>query len=175
MSDFLMPKARHAEFRDAETLSAIDRSTWGPTVTPAPLPSPDSPFFDDKTDPSNTLIAEDGGKVLGYVVLHQSIPLPSHSHVLEISGLAVDPLHQGRGVGRFLIQWAKVEAQRRGAAKLSLRVLSPNEPARRLYESCGFSIEGILRDEFVLAGQRLDDILMACRLKSSTSEPLPMS
>jgi len=50
----------------------------------------------------------------------------------------------------------------RGARKLSLRVLGGNVAARRLYESCGFMAEGILREEYFLGGRYVDDVLMAC-------------
>lgn len=110
-------------------------------------------------------MAEDDGRVVGYVTLHQSIPLATHSHVLEINGLAVDPAHQGQGVGRRLVEEAKREARRRGARKLTLRVLRPNVSARQLYDSCGFAVEGVLEAEFVLQGQPVDDVLMAWHLR----------
>lgn len=144
---------------------ALDISTWSPDTTPAPTRDPSSTFFSDVTRPEDVLVADDDGTVVGYVKLHQSIPLASHGHVLEMNGLAVDPAHQRRGVGRALIQAAGREAQHRGARKLSLRVLSPNVSARRLYESSGFTVEGILKAEFVLQGQPVDDVLMAWHLE----------
>ena len=59
---------------------------------------------------------------------------------------------------------AKAEAVRRGARKLSLRVMAPNATARRLYEACGFVVEGILVGEFILNGRPVDDVLMTSRL-----------
>jgi len=53
------------------------------------------------------------------------------------------------------------EARRRGARKVSLRVLGSNAVARRLYARCGFVEEGVLRDEFVLDGRFVDDVFMA--------------
>lgn len=159
-----MLTVRRAQSCDDEALTAIDVSTWSPSVTPAPPRDSRSPFFDGRTSPADILVAEDDGRLLGYVALHQPIPLPSHSHVLEINGLAVDPASQGRGVGRLLVDQAKDEARRRGASKLTLRVLSTNPSARRLYASCGFTVEGTLRGEFVLDGQHVDDLLMACRI-----------
>ena len=53
------------------------------------------------------------------------------------------------------------EARRRGATKLSLRVLGHNQGARRVYERCGFHVEGVLTGEFVLDGVAVDDVLMA--------------
>jgi RimJ/RimL family protein N-acetyltransferase len=40
-------------------------------------------------------------------------------------------------------------------------VLETNTRARRLYEAAGFEVEGVLRDEFLLAGRYVDDLLMA--------------
>ena len=40
-------------------------------------------------------------------------------------------------------------------------MFSPNERARRLYESAGFVVEGVLREEFFLEGRYVDDVLMA--------------
>jgi RimJ/RimL family protein N-acetyltransferase len=42
-----------------------------------------------------------------------------------------------------------------------LRVLGPNKAARQLYATCGFATEGVLREEFLLNGRYVDDILMA--------------
>jgi RimJ/RimL family protein N-acetyltransferase len=53
------------------------------------------------------------------------------------------------------------QAQSRGARKLALRVLGTNTRARSLYESCGFLVEGLLREEFFLDGRYVDDVLMA--------------
>jgi GNAT superfamily N-acetyltransferase len=158
---------RTANFEPA--LSEIDIATWSPGVTPAPPRDPSSPFFGGRSDPGDVLVAESEGETRGYLMFHQSIPLPSHSHVLQINGLAVHPEHQGQGIGRFLVEKAKCVAQRRGVRKLSLRVLSPNVSARRLYEGCGFVVEGVLRDEFVREGELVDDVLMACHLAADST------
>jgi len=46
-------------------------------------------------------------------------------------------------------------------------VLSPNVLARQLYESCGFTVEGVLEVEFVIEGEVVDDVLMAWHLGRS--------
>jgi ribosomal protein S18 acetylase RimI-like enzyme len=155
---------RPAVLVDDARLAAIDRVTWSPAVTPAPRPAPTAGFFKDPERVHEVLVAEDDDTVVGYVALHQSIPLPSHAHVLEVNGLAVDPSRQGCGIGRRLVEAAKAEAARRGVRKLTLRVLAPNTEARRLYERCGFRREGVLEGEFVLDGHLVDDVLMSCRL-----------
>jgi ribosomal protein S18 acetylase RimI-like enzyme len=153
---------------DDEPLGRIDEASWSSNVTPAPRREPGARFFRARTSPEDVLVAVVDGAVAGYVSLHQSIPLPSHAHVLEITGLAVDPSFRGSGIGRRLVTEAQREAARRGARKLSLRVLAPNASARALYESCGFEVEGVLRGEFVLDGAPTDDVLMACRLDRSS-------
>ena len=75
--------------------------------------------------------------------------------------LAVDPAARGRGIGEMLLEAAVAEAARRGARKLTLRVLAGNAPARRLYEWAGFTVEGVLKDEFLIEGRYVDDVLMA--------------
>jgi ribosomal protein S18 acetylase RimI-like enzyme len=67
-------------------------------------------------------------------------------------------------VGRALVRAAVEEARRRGARRITLRVLGHNTPARRLYESEGFAVEGIQPEEFRLAGEYVDDVLMGRRI-----------
>ena len=152
---------RRATETDDAALLAIDKQTWTDAVSPAPTPPEASAFFRDRTGPQDVLLAEAGGEVAGYVSLTQDLPIPSHTHVLTVNGLAVDPARQGNGIGRRLVEAAVAEAARRGARKVSLRVLAPNTTARTLYESCGFVVEGVLRGEFVLRGKPVDDLLMA--------------
>jgi ribosomal protein S18 acetylase RimI-like enzyme len=158
-----MVVVRPARPEDAAALRAIDTATWSPQVSPAPLPA-DSPFFNDRVDAHDVLVAEVDGEVAGYTTLAQHFGVPSHKHVLEVNGLAVDPRRQRRGVGKALVEAAVAEAHRRGARKLSLRVLEHNRAARLLYETCGFAVEGVLVDEFLLDGQYVGDVFMARRV-----------
>jgi ribosomal protein S18 acetylase RimI-like enzyme len=112
----------------------------------------------------NVLVAEIDGAIAGYVRLGRVFPIAASEHVLMISGLAVDPAFQRRGVGRSLMEAAVREARARGARRLTLRVLAHNESAVRLYESVGFVVEGVLRGEFFLDGRYVDDMLMALDL-----------
>ena len=48
-----------------------------------------------------------------------------------------------------------------GARKVALRVRRPNAPARRLYQFSGVLVERALRQEFLLQGQYVEDVLMA--------------
>jgi len=139
----------------------IDRSTWTTTSSPSPPPAQGAPFFGTRTRPHDVLVATVDGTIAGYISIRPPTELPASSHVQHVTGLAVDPELQGRGLGEALLEAAAAEAVRRGARRLTLRVLAPNAPARRLYERCGFVVEGVLRGEFRLDGEDVDDVLMA--------------
>ena len=159
-------RTRRSTSADAAALARVDLATW--TWQSSPSEPPDDAdshvFFNERTTPDHVLVAEVDGAVIGFVTLRPATSLPSNAHVLQIQGLGVDPAYQGRGVGQALLEAAAEEARRRGARKLSLRVLGSNTTARRLYERCGFAVEGVLAEEFLLNGHYVDDVLMALRL-----------
>jgi ribosomal protein S18 acetylase RimI-like enzyme len=152
---------RQARPEDEPELRDIDAATWAAGVSPGPPPSAGAAFFGVRIAPADVLVAETGRVIAGFAALGQSGPLASQSHVLQIRGLAVHPARQRGGAGRRLTEACIEQARSRGARKLSLRVLGGNVAARRLYESCGFRVEGVLREEFFLGGRYVDDVLMA--------------
>jgi len=152
---------RTAGADDEAALAKIDERTWTSVVSPAPPPPPGTPFFDGDARPEDFLVAEHDGVVAGYVRLAAGFDIPAHRHVLVIGGLAVDPDRQRLGLARRLVDAAVAEAGRRGARKVTLRVLGHNTGARRVYERCGFVVEGVLRGEFRVDGADVDDVLMA--------------
>lgn len=156
-----MIHVRVARVEDDPALSRIDAITWSAENSPhASAPSGEG-FFSERRQPEDVLVAELDGAVAGYAILRQAHTMDSHAHVLELNGLAVDQVFQRNGIGRRLIEAAVDEAVTRHARKLSLRVLSTNPSARRLYAACGFVTEGVLRSEFVIAGRDVDDVVMA--------------
>jgi ribosomal protein S18 acetylase RimI-like enzyme len=152
---------RRATLDDDRALTEIDRVTWAGWITPAALWSAERTFFGRGLQPSDVLVAEVNGAPVGYVQLGSPTPLRSNGHVLEVQGLAVLPSHQRRGIGRQLTLAAMDEARQRGARRVRLRVLGTNPGARQLYASLGFEVEGVLRGEFLIDGQYVDDVLMA--------------
>lgn len=153
---------RPATLEDEAALARLDRDTWSTlhAVQPRPQP-PYAPFFDERHEPRDHLVAEaDGGRVIGYIRLRPPTSLPSNAHILQIQGLAVAEDARGHGVGRALLRAALDEARRRGARRISLRVLGHNTPARALYASEGFVVEGVLTGEFLLGDEYVDDVLM---------------
>ena len=107
------------------------------------------------------------GGLAGYVALGRALVLESN-RLLEVSASRSIRRSAVAGSGRLLVGAAVREASARGARRLTLRVLAPNAAARRLYESCGFEVEGVLREEFWLGGRFVDDVLMALNLSSAS-------
>lgn len=78
----------------------------------------------------------------------------------QIQGLVVAESARGRGVARALLRAAVERARAEGARRITLRVLGHNAPARALYASEGFAVEGVLPGELLIDGQYVDDVLM---------------
>ena len=159
--DRISIEIRLAGAADEPALTAIDLQTRSAAVTPAPDPAPGFALFDGRATPQDTLVAVLEGEPVGLIAIAHPTGLESHSHVYEVIDLAVATEYQRQGIGRALVGAAVGEAAARGARRLTLRVLSSNPGARALYESAGFAVEGVLREEFLLEGRYVDDLLMA--------------
>jgi ribosomal protein S18 acetylase RimI-like enzyme len=159
---------RVARPADEAGLTRLDAAAWTPASGfPSVIERVNDPFFTFFTDdspPEAHLVAELDGRLAGYIRVKPVTPLRENAHVLGIVGLAVAPANRRRGVASALLAAAEQHARARGARKLSLRVLSSNETAVRLYERHGFQREGTLRDEFCIGGRFVDDVVMAKHL-----------
>jgi GNAT superfamily N-acetyltransferase len=85
--------------------------------------------------PGGVFVAEDGaGAVAGYVTTR----LSPDSGIGWIPNLAVDPAHQGRGLGRALLEHALSFLRRSGMAVAKIETLEQNPVGQSLYPSLGF-------------------------------------
>lgn len=84
------------------------------------------------------IVAEIEGKVAGFAVLFVG------DAEAELDGLFVEPEHWKQGIGRALVDFATLEARKRG---LALMVVA-NPAAREFYEKCGFASEGEAQTRF---------------------------
>ena len=76
---------------------------------------------------AETVVYELDGRVVGFLALIGN----------EVGAIFVDPEHQGRGVGRALMDWA-----RDSRPFLELSVFEANQSGRGFYESYGFEYVG---------------------------------
>jgi len=160
---------RPAQQRDDAVLAHLDATAWSaesgfPSVI-SRVADAGGAFFTADNPPDAFLVAELAGKVVGYIRLKPPTPLPENAHVLQVQGLAVHPDARRRGIAGMLLAAAERRSRERGKRKLSLRVLSTNTAAIALYERLGFAREGVLRDEFIINGSYVDDIVMAKALQ----------
>jgi ribosomal protein S18 acetylase RimI-like enzyme len=161
-------RLRPATTADDAALRAVDAVAWDPgTGFPSVQAQHRPTFFAADDDPARTLVAERDGALVGYVRTRPPTPLPEHTHVWGIEGFAVLPGERGRGTGAALLDALAQQAEGAGVRKLSLRVLSTNERAQRLYARAGYEVEGVLCGEFVVDGHLVDDVLMARHLAGS--------
>jgi ribosomal protein S18 acetylase RimI-like enzyme len=150
---------------DQAALAEVDALAWSAeSGFPSVAVVKDGTFFTTANPPEAHLVAELDGRVVGYIRLKPPTALPENTHVSQVQGIAVHPDAQRRGAGARLLDGAAKHLRKRGIRKLTLRVLSTNETAIRLYERQGFSREGTLLEEFLINGRYVDDVLMAKRL-----------
>ena len=125
-----------------EIFSDIDQSRFRP-----------HPFTDDEA----LLIANQQGKDVYAILLDGQQPVAygmlrgwEDGQAVPSLGIAVRATSQGHGVGRLMMANLHVEAQRRGASVVRMRVHPGNSSARRLCESMGYVVAGEDRGELVM-------------------------
>jgi ribosomal protein S18 acetylase RimI-like enzyme len=106
---------RPATHQDVEALARLAHDAYQHyTARMGRPPAPMTADYAASVDGSTAWVAEDGGRVVGFVVL-----LDADDHLL-LENVAVDPRAQGRGVGALLLALADAEARRRGHARIEL-------------------------------------------------------
>ncbi|MEO5336348.1 MAG: GNAT family N-acetyltransferase [Magnetospirillum sp. WYHS-4] len=112
---------------------------------------PESAFRDLLAMPGAfALLAADGGFILCRQAADEA----------EIITLAVLPERRRAGLGRTLVEAARAEAARRGAATMFLEVAADNPAARVLYESLGFREAGRRKGYYARPGGPAVDALV---------------
>ncbi|SFT97774.1 Acetyltransferase (GNAT) family protein [Actinopolyspora lacussalsi subsp. righensis] len=162
-------RIRVAKPGEEQRLKWIQREAWSPETSPAPPQSSKGSIFDGPVEAGNVLVADENGLAVGYsklVPLATSYPdlADATAHVQQLHGFSVLPGYRGRGIGGTMLEAVRAESLRRGATRITLRVLDTNERAMRLYRTAGYEIEGRLRDEFRIGDGFVDDVLMALEL-----------
>lgn len=153
---------RRAVDSDDEALLSIEMSAWDSSSGFPSFRSPDrEKFFTERSGPEAHLIAEDGGKLVGYIRLNDAYPFIEGAGVLSVNGLAVAPSARGRGVGSALLEAVTAEAKLRGARKIILHVFGTNATARRLYERHGYVLEGTMKAEYLIENQYVDSHILS--------------
>ena len=98
-----------------------------------------------KVQPDMFLVAHAHGRIVGTVMAGYD------GHRGWINYLAVDPKHQGLGIGRRLMAEAETLLRGVGCPKINLQVRSGNADAIAFYKRIGFT-----EDDVISLGKRLE-------------------
>ncbi|MDE0582516.1 GNAT family N-acetyltransferase [Planococcus sp. A6] len=114
---------------------------------------------DAKSSCNIFLVAEVDGHIAGFSRCEGN-ELNRTKHQVEF-GVGVLKQFWGYRIGRKLLEASIHWADAQTIKKMSLKVLERNEKAIKLYEQCGFEIEGILKmDKRLADGNYYDTVLM---------------
>ncbi|MDR7096157.1 GNAT family N-acetyltransferase [Hydrogenophaga laconesensis] len=86
-----------------------------------------------------SVLAFDGDQAVGLVNCIEGFSTFACRPLVNVHDVAVLASHRGRGIAEQMLAEAESIARERGAVKLTLEVLSGNQPAMRLYERMGFA------------------------------------
>jgi putative acetyltransferase len=154
----------HAGSDDYEAMQKIFASpkvVWGTLQLPFPSVEIWRKRLAETADGEYRLAAIVDDELVGQLDLYAAPNHPRRRHAGEI-GMAVRDDFQGQGVGMALLQAAVDVADNwLNLLRLELEVYTDNESAVRLYQKCGFVIEGTLARYAYRAGQYVDVYTMA--------------
>ena len=131
---------------DLKQVCAIERSSFHQPWTPEGFRA------EMRRMPARCLVARDGFKIHGYLILWL---LPPEIHILNI---AVRPEQRRRGLARLLLEYMKEYGRELGVSEVFLEVRPSNLAAIGLYESMGFQMAG--RRPNYYAEDREDALMM---------------
>lgn len=86
-----------------------------------------------------SVLAFDGEQPVGLVNCIEGFSTFACKPLVNVHDVAVLASHRGRGIAEQMLAQAELIARERGAVKLTLEVLSGNQPAMRLYQRIGFA------------------------------------
>lgn len=130
--------------RNAATAELTERfgtGYWSTTVSPESVAR--------GIGTSKVLVAVVDGRVVGTLRLLKKKPWAIDlayfhivPHPLHLVDMAVDPAHQGRGIGRQLLEGARRTAEGMGADSMRLDAYDSAAGAGGFYAACGYTARG---------------------------------
>jgi L-amino acid N-acyltransferase YncA len=117
------------------------------------------------------LVAEDGGRVLGYAYCQWFKPRPAYRFSAEDS-IYLRPDAQGKGLGKSLLAELERQAQAAGIRKL-IAVIgdSANQGSVGVHRTLGFKPVGVIQSCGWKFGKWLDIVLMEKQIGAGDSTP----
>jgi len=135
---------------DLDQVMAIEQRIY-------PFPWTRINFADSIASGYDMPVLEIAGPIAAYAVVMRG---PDEVHLLNLS---VDQPHQGRGLGRRLLEQLLDDAKMRGAWSMLLEVRPSNTSAIRLYRSMNFETIGVRRRYYPSWGRSREDAIVMRR------------
>ena len=134
-----------------ETVATFD-------ITPKTMDEQKTWFMEHgKSNP--IVVAEESGVIVGWAALSKWSDRCAYSDAAEIS-LYVKKEHQGKGIGRKLMQAVLDKGREAGLHTVLARIAEGNEVSVRLHQDMGFKHVGVMKEVGKKFGRLLDVYLM---------------
>jgi GNAT superfamily N-acetyltransferase len=91
------------------------------------------------------LVATEGDLITGHLQILET----DGTGVFELKSMAVRESHQGRGIGRSLVEAAVVRCRVRGGHRIIVSTATADIGNLRFYQRLGFRMSRIVRDAFI--------------------------
>jgi ribosomal protein S18 acetylase RimI-like enzyme len=136
----MMPgHVRRADRDDADAIGRLLYAFNREFDEPTPAPTALAERVRQLLDGGDTLVLLAGDGPDGLAVLRFRAAIWSSGLECYLAELYVTPARRGQGLGRALMEAALAHARDRGADTMDIGVDEPDDVARRLYESLGFT------------------------------------
>ena len=132
---------RPARLEDVLALIPLLREFYAEDAHPFDAPAARAALVGLLEDPDRgrAFLIEDGGVLVGYLVVTFGYSLEFRGKDAFVDELYVRAAHRGRGLGREALHVAEACCREAGARALHLEVRDDNAAAQRLYRSWGFA------------------------------------
>jgi len=121
--------------------------------------------WDQKHVGTCRLVAEEGGRIVGWAALWPASDRCVYGGVAEVS-VYVAMAAQGRGIGTRLLRALVVQSEEEGFWTLQAGIFPENRSSVQIHEKCGFRIVGT-RERLGRMGDSWRDVLFLERRSSS--------
>lgn len=102
-------------------------------------------WLSERSGAHAVMVAVEGDEVVGFGSLSAYRNRPAYSTTVEDS-VYVAPGHQGKGIGRALLEALVDAAELRGFHTVIGRIAGGNEASIALHQRCGFEVVGVERE-----------------------------
>ncbi len=105
-----------------------------------------------------TLVCESNGDIAGVLTIQRGM-YKKNRHIANL-GIAIKKDYRNKKIGTNMIMEALIWSKDQGILKVNLEVFSINVNAIKTYRKLGFEYEGVRKNQFIIEGKYVDDILM---------------